>query len=54
VNQRRLDSEVVDIMGRLSVKAPGSRTFAMQLSGGNQQKVVVAKCWRPMPGHDLR
>ena len=42
VNQRRLDSEVVDIMGRLSVKAPGSRTFAMQLSGGNQQKVVEA------------
>jgi ribose transport system ATP-binding protein len=43
VNQRRLDSEVVDIMGRLSIKAPDSRTFAMQLSGGNQQKVVVAK-----------
>ena len=43
VNQRQLDSEVVDIMGRLSVKAPSARTFAMQLSGGNQQKVVVAK-----------
>jgi ribose transport system ATP-binding protein len=43
VNQRRLDREVADIMGRLSVKAPDSLTFAMQLSGGNQQKVVVAK-----------
>jgi ribose transport system ATP-binding protein len=43
VNERRLDSEVVDIMGRLSVKAPDRLTFAMQLSGGNQQKVVVAK-----------
>jgi ribose transport system ATP-binding protein len=43
VNQPRLDKEVVDIMGRLSVKAPNARTFAMQLSGGNQQKVVVAK-----------
>ena len=43
VNQRRLDREVADIMARLSVKAPDSLTFAMQLSGGNQQKVVVAK-----------
>ena len=43
VNQSRLDKEVVGIMGRLSVKAPNGRTFAMQLSGGNQQKVVVAK-----------
>jgi ribose transport system ATP-binding protein len=43
LDQRRLDKEVVDIMGRLSVKAPDSRVFAMQLSGGNQQKMVVAK-----------
>jgi ribose transport system ATP-binding protein len=43
VNQGRLDREVVDIMGRLAVKAPSAQTFAMQLSGGNQQKVVVAK-----------
>jgi len=43
VDQRRLHSEVADIMTRLSVKAPDANTFAMQLSGGNQQKVVVAK-----------
>ena len=43
VDQPRLDKEVVDIMSRLAVKAPDARTFAMQLSGGNQQKVVVAK-----------
>ena len=43
VNQSGLDKEVVDIMARLVVKAPNAQTFAMQLSGGNQQKVVVAK-----------
>jgi ribose transport system ATP-binding protein len=43
VDQSRLDKEVVDIMARLVVKAPNAQTFAMQLSGGNQQKVVVAK-----------
>jgi ribose transport system ATP-binding protein len=43
VNQSGLNKEVVDIMARLSVKAPDAQTFAMQLSGGNQQKVVVAK-----------
>jgi ribose transport system ATP-binding protein len=43
VDQGRLDREVADIMTRLAVKAPDAQTFAMQLSGGNQQKVVVAK-----------
>jgi ribose transport system ATP-binding protein len=43
VKQRLLDSEVGDIMKRLSIKAPHSRVMAMSLSGGNQQKAVVAK-----------
>ena len=30
-------------MEELNIKAPGSKTLAMNLSGGNQQKVVVAK-----------
>jgi ribose transport system ATP-binding protein len=43
VQHRRLDTEVREYMNALSVKAPGIFTFARQLSGGNQQKVVVAK-----------
>ena len=43
VRQSQLDKEVLEIMGRLAIKAPSAQAFAMQLSGGNQQKVVVAK-----------
>jgi ribose transport system ATP-binding protein len=43
VRQGQLDSEVGDMMRRLSIKAPHSRVTAMSLSGGNQQKAVVAK-----------
>jgi ribose transport system ATP-binding protein len=43
VQHRRLDTEVREYMNALSVKAPSILTFARQLSGGNQQKVVVAK-----------
>jgi ribose transport system ATP-binding protein len=43
VRQSQLDKEVVEIMARLAIKAPSAQSFAMQLSGGNQQKVVVAK-----------
>jgi ribose transport system ATP-binding protein len=43
VQHRRLDTEARDYMKRLSIKAPSIFTFARQLSGGNQQKVVVAK-----------
>jgi len=43
VNQGRIDSEIQEYMSRLAIKAPDMYTFAQQLSGGNQQKVVVAK-----------
>ena len=43
VKTRALDGEVSDIMGRLAIKAPNGRTAVMALSGGNQQKAVVAK-----------
>jgi ribose transport system ATP-binding protein len=43
VQHRRLDREAQQFMDRLSIKAPGIHTFTRQLSGGNQQKAVVAK-----------
>jgi len=43
VNQRRIGSEFGEYMTRLAIKAPSQYTAAQQLSGGNQQKVVVAK-----------
>ncbi len=32
-----------DLFGRMGVKAPGIRTLVSSLSGGNQQKIVLAK-----------
>ena len=43
VQHHRLDVEAQDYMEMLNIKAPSMDTFARQLSGGNQQKVVVAK-----------
>ena len=39
--QQRLAADMVD---RLSIKCPGTGTGVSALSGGNQQKVVLAKC----------
>jgi ribose transport system ATP-binding protein len=43
VQHRQLDVEAASYMSRLNIKAPGINTFARNLSGGNQQKTVVAK-----------
>jgi ribose transport system ATP-binding protein len=43
VRHKALDIETADYMKRLSIKAPDMYTLAQQLSGGNQQKAVVAK-----------
>ena len=43
VRHRLLDREIAALMVQLSIKAPGIDTLAGQLSGGNQQKVVIAK-----------
>jgi ribose transport system ATP-binding protein len=43
VKHSLIDKEITDYMHRLSIKAPDMYTLAQQLSGGNQQKAVVAK-----------
>ena len=43
VKHKEIDAELTDYMKRLKIKAPDIHTLAMQLSGGNQQKAVVAK-----------
>ena len=43
VKHRAIDVEATEYMKRLNIKAPDMYTLAQQLSGGNQQKAVVAK-----------
>jgi ribose transport system ATP-binding protein len=43
VQHDKIDAEVNEYMQRLNIKAPSMATAARQLSGGNQQKAVVAK-----------
>jgi ribose transport system ATP-binding protein len=43
VKHKKIDVEAQEISDRLAIKAPGIATLTRQLSGGNQQKAVVAK-----------
>jgi ribose transport system ATP-binding protein len=43
VRHGHIDGEIIDYMSQLSIKAPDIFTVTRQLSGGNQQKAVVAK-----------
>jgi ribose transport system ATP-binding protein len=43
INHRQIDAEARQYFERLSIKAPSIATHARKLSGGNQQKTVVAK-----------
>lgn len=43
VKHAQIDLEAQEYMDRLNIKAPDMLTLARQLSGGNQQKAVVAK-----------
>jgi len=43
VNHGAIDTEIGEYISRLNIKAPHVYALVQQLSGGNQQKVVVAK-----------
>ena len=43
IQHRQIDKEATSYLQRLNIRAPGIQTKAGQLSGGNQQKTVVAK-----------
>jgi ABC-type sugar transport system ATPase subunit len=41
--KQQIDAVAADYLNRLKIAAPGVRTTVQQLSGGNQQKVVLSK-----------
>ena len=43
VNRRRVNEVTQEYVDKLSIKTPGVRQLVKNLSGGNQQKVVIAK-----------
>ena len=44
LNYRQIHKDVDDYIEKLNVKTPSSEELIMNLSGGNQQKVLVARC----------
>lgn len=53
VHRSRELAEVRQIFGSLAVKAPGMEAGILSLSGGNQQKVVMARALLSQPGFIL-
>ena len=43
IDRRRQNAQTEDVMQRLRIKAPGPRVVVGRLSGGNQQKVALAR-----------
>jgi len=43
ISPRKIRETAVDMIGRFKIKTPSERILVRQLSGGNQQKVVMAK-----------
>jgi ribose transport system ATP-binding protein len=49
VRRRRLESQIVPIIERLKLKFPSLATPVSELSGGNQQKVVIGRWLATQP-----
>ncbi|MDL2206021.1 sugar ABC transporter ATP-binding protein [Eubacteriales bacterium OttesenSCG-928-N13] len=43
VNNKKIDAATMEFVDKLSIKTPGIQQLVKNLSGGNQQKVVIAK-----------
>lgn len=43
LNHKKIETLVQDNVAKLSIKTPGSKTLIQSLSGGNQQKVIIAR-----------
>jgi methyl-galactoside transport system ATP-binding protein len=43
INSKKVDEVVKDSISRLSIKTPNDKTQIQSLSGGNQQKVIIAR-----------
>ena len=43
INNRKVDQLVKDNVAKLSIKTPSGKTQIQSLSGGNQQKVLIAR-----------
>lgn len=49
LNKKKEKNMVAAFFGQLKIKAPGDEMIVQNLSGGNQQKVVLAKCLSTNP-----
>ena len=43
LNHKKIEQLVQENVGKLSIKTPSSKTLIQSLSGGNQQKVIIAR-----------
>lgn len=43
LNHKKIEALVQENVGKLSIKTPSSKTLIQSLSGGNQQKVIIAR-----------
>ena len=43
IDQKKVDAVVKDSIQKLNIKTPSGKTLIQSLSGGNQQKVIIAR-----------
>ena len=43
INKKEVDAVVKDSIAKLKIKTPSGKTLIQSLSGGNQQKVIIAR-----------